>query len=204
MRGNVFVMSAPSGTGKSTICEILTKRLPNLIRSVSYTTRPPRSNETNGKDYFFISRKEFDSMIEMDAFAEWAEIYSHRYGTSRAFLLAHIEKGLDVILSIDVQGAMKLETSIFNPLRIFLLPPSLEELKRRLVNRGSEKEDFIRVRLDSALKEMRYWKQYDYIVVNDRLDEAAKQVESIIISQRRKTDKVENEVTSLLRSFGIE
>jgi guanylate kinase len=142
-------------------------------------------------------------MIERDLLCEWAEIYSYRYGTSREFLLEQIEKGTDVILSIDVQGAMKIDRVLFDPVLIFLLPPSLDELKKRLLKRGSENETLIDIRLNRALEELRYWKQYNFVVVNDYLDDAARQVEAIILSQRRRTDKVKDDVVKILSLFGI-
>lgn len=203
MKGCIFVVSAPSGSGKSTLCEKLSMRLPNLIRSISHTTRPPRGKEENGKDYFFVSEDEFDSMIEKGAFAEWAEIYSFRYGTSKEFLLEQIKKGVDVVLSIDVQGAMKLESTPFQPVRIFLLPPSIDELMRRLIGRGTETENSIDLRVERAKEEMRHWNEYDYVVVNDHLEEAAKEIESIVIAHRRSTNRVSKEVLRILERSGI-
>lgn len=203
MKGCIFVVSAPSGSGKSTLCEKLSMRLPNLIRSISHTTRPPRGKEENGKDYFFVSVDEFDSMIEKGAFAEWAEIYSFRYGTSKEFLLEQIKKGVDVVLSIDVQGAMKLESTPFQPVRIFLLPPSIDELMRRLIGRGTETENSIDLRVERAKEEMRHWNEYDYVVVNDHLEEAAKEIESIVIAHRRSTNRVSKEVLRILERSGI-
>lgn len=203
MKGCIFVVSAPSGSGKSTLCEKLSMRLPNLIRSISHTTRPPRGKEENGKDYFFVSEDEFDSMIEKGAFAEWAEIYSFRYGTSKEFLLEQIKKGVDVVLSIDVQGAMKLESTPFQPVRIFLLPPSIDELMRRLIGRGTETENSIDLRVERAKEEMRHWNEYDYVVVNDHLEEAAKEIESVVIAHRRSTNRVAEEVLRILERSGI-
>jgi guanylate kinase len=203
MKGCIFVVSAPSGSGKSTLCEKLSMRLPNLIRSISHTTRPPRGKEENGKDYFFVSEDEFDSMIEKGAFAEWAEIYSFRYGTSKEFLLEQIKKGVDVVLSIDVQGAMKLESTPFQPVKIFLLPPSIDELMRRLIGRGTETENSIDLRVERAKEEMRHWNEYDYVVVNDHLEEAAKEIESIVIAHRRSTNRVAEEVLRILERSGI-
>ncbi len=203
MKGCIFVVSAPSGSGKSTLCEKLSMRLPNLIRSISHTTRPPRGKEENGKDYFFVSEDEFDSMIEKGAFVEWAEIYSFRYGTSKEFLLEQIKKGVDVVLSIDVQGAMKLESTPFQPVRIFLLPPSIDELMRRLIGRGTETENSIDLRVERAKEEMKHWNEYDYVVVNDHLEEAAKEIESIVIAHRRSTNRVAEEVLRILERSGI-
>jgi guanylate kinase len=203
MKGCIFVVSAPSGSGKSTLCEKLSMRLPNLIRSISHTTRPPRGKEENGKDYFFVSEDEFDSMIEKGAFAEWAEIYSFRYGTSKEFLLEQIKKGVDVVLSIDVQGAMKLESTPFQPVKIFLLPPSIDELMRRLIGRGTETENSIDLRVERAKEEMRHWNEYDYVVVNDHLEEAAKEIESVVIAHRRSTNRVAEEVLRILERSGI-
>jgi guanylate kinase len=203
MKGCIFVVSAPSGSGKSTLCERLISRLPNLIRSISHTTRPPRGNEVNGKDYFFVSEEDFGSMIEKGAFAEWAEIYSFRYGTSKEFLLEQIEKGVDVVLSIDVQGVMKLESTPFQPVRIFLLPPSIDELLRRLIGRGTETEKAIDLRIERAKEEMRQWNEYDYVIVNDHLEKALKEMESIVIAERKSTDRVAEEVLRILERSGI-
>lgn len=203
MKGSIFVVSAPSGSGKSTLCERVIQRLPNLIPSISYTTRPPRGNEVNGRDYFFVSEDEFNSMIKKGAFAEWAEIYSFHYGTPKEFLENHIERGIDVVLSIDVQGAMKLKSTPFRPVRIFLLPPSIDELKRRLIARGTDSESYINLRLERAIEEMSHWKDYEYVVINDDLEGAVKEIESIVIAHRRRTNRVAEEVLRVLERSGL-
>jgi len=189
--GTLFVVSAPSGAGKTTLCRQLLKKDPDIKLSVSYTTRQPRKGERNNIDYTFISKARFMKMIDKGEFAEWATVHGNLYGTSIKRIKELNRAGYDIILDIDTRGAMQLKKKHENAVYIFILPPSVEVLKERLVNRKTDSNDVIAGRLDNAKSEIPYYKDYDYIVVNDRLDKAYRELESIIISSRLRTSKVD-------------
>ncbi|MEW6599379.1 MAG: guanylate kinase [Nitrospirota bacterium] len=189
-RGTLFVVSAPSGAGKTTLCKLLLKKNPDLKLSVSYTTRPPRKGERDNIDYTFISKARFMKMIDKGEFAEWATVHGNLYGTSIRRLKEFNRAGYDIILDIDTRGAMQIKKRYEDALYIFILPPSMEVLRKRLVNRGTDPREVIAERLDNAKKEIAYSRHYDYIVVNDKIDKAYNELESIIISSRLRTSKV--------------
>ena len=189
-RGLLFVISGPSGAGKSTVLGRVMGATANLVFSASVTTRPPRSGEEDGRDYFFLSADQFQEMVDEDAFLEWARVHQHHYGTPATFVNAHLEQGTDVILDIDVQGARKVRTRCPHGIFVFLAPPSVEELERRLRGRHTESEDRIRIRLDSARAELAAIPEYEYLVVNDQVGTAALQIQSIIEAQRALTPRV--------------
>ncbi len=189
--GTLFVISAPSGAGKTTLCRKLLKKNPDIKLSVSYTTRQPRRGEKNNVDYSFISKTMFMKMINKGEFTEWATVHSNLYGTSIKRMKALNRAGYDIILDIDTHGAMQLKKRYENAVYIFILPPSVEVLKERLVNRKTDSKDVIAKRLDNVKNEIPYYKDYDYIVVNDSLDKAYRELESIIVSSRLRTSKVE-------------
>jgi len=179
----LFVLSSPSGGGKTTIRRAVLKELPQLAYSVSYTSRSPRPGEVEGVDYFFISREEFEEKIKREEFIEWAEVHGNLYGTSRKFIDDQLSSGKDVLLDIDVQGANEIKKKKGNSVcLIFLLPPSLEVLRSRLIKRG-ESEEEIKRRLSRARFEMEMLEQYNYKVVNYDLSQAVRDVSSIITSQ---------------------
>jgi guanylate kinase len=190
-KGTLFVISAPSGAGKTTLCRKLLRKMPDIQLSVSYTTRQPRKGEMNHVDYSFISKTKFMKMIEKGEFAEWATVHGNLYGTSIKRLKELNRAGYDIILDIDTHGAMQLKNKYGNAVYIFILPPSVEVLKERLVNRKTDSKDVIAKRLDNAKSEIAHYKEYDYIVVNDRLDKAYRELESVIISSRLRTSKVD-------------
>jgi guanylate kinase len=186
-RGNLFVISAPSGAGKSTILKKLLTAVPNLAFSVSHTTRAPRPGESNGKEYHFIDRPTFEGMRTGQAFLEWAEVHGNLYGTSRAAIEAQQARGIDVFLDIDVQGARQLRDgghpgAIF----LFIAPPSWGELEKRLRGRGTDPEETVQLRLGNARREMEDAGRYDYLVINDRLDEAVEVLRAVIVAERCK------------------
>lgn len=191
-RGSIFIISAPSGAGKTTLCKEVVKLLPNLRFSVSYTTRQPRDGEINGEDYNFIDEKRFRKMIEDGEFVEWAEVHGNYYGTSGKVLNDMIESGLDVILDIDVQGAAQIKKNLEGGVYIFVLPPTMEELRRRLDIRGQNSPDEIRRRLKRALDEIREYKNYDYVIVNDIFEEALTALRSIIIAEGKKVKRIDD------------
>jgi len=180
----VFVISAPSGAGKTTLLNRVLEELPGLRFSVSYTTRSPRSNEQEGRDYHFISPPVFQKMVEGDEFLEWAEVLGNRYGTRRINVETLESEGIDLILDIDTQGARKVKGSLDHPLFIFLLPPSPRLLEERLVKRAEDPPQTIRFRLANAMKEISEAHWYDYLIVNENVEEAVDQLKAIIIAER--------------------
>ncbi len=182
-----IIITAPSGTGKTTICNILVQEVSHLKYSISATTRPPRPGEVDGKDYIFLSPSKFLQWIEEEKFAEWAYVHNHYYGTPKFALEEDFRSGYDVIMDIDVQGGIKMMELYPDGVYIFLLPPSMEELERRLRNRSTDTDEQINLRLIEAHKEMEYVCKYQYVVINDEIDVAVKKIKSIIYAERYKT-----------------
>lgn len=190
-RGIIFVISAPSGTGKTTLCERLLKILPDLKMSISHTTRQPRPYEKNGIDYFFVDEKSFKKMIANDEFIEWAEVYGNFYGTSKKVIFDLIKEGYDILLDIDTQGAKNIRKLYPDSVLIFILPPSLEELEKRLLLRNEDR-DIIDKRLSKASQEISQYKFYDYIVINDSIEKALNDLLCIIYAERLKIKRIEH------------
>jgi guanylate kinase len=190
-RGSLFVISAPSGAGKTTLCQKLREIIPDLKFSVSYTTRKPRDGEINDVHYTFIDEDEFRSMAAEGDFIEWAEVHGNFYGTSKKRIEDAINNGFDIMLDIDVKGAKQIKEHFSESVLIFVLPPSMDILKERLVGRMSESEDFIKKRLKNALDETKEYKNYDYVIINDMLDDALKDMSAVIIAERVRTSKIE-------------
>lgn len=178
-KGRLVVISAPSGTGKSTVCRIIGSREPDVALSVSYTTRKPRGKEKDGVEYHFVGDATFDRMIAESKFLEWAEVHTKRYGSGREETEKLISAGQDVLFDIDVQGGQQIKQAVEEAVLIFLLPPSIDELVRRLSKRKTESENEIRQRLQVAVWEMEQGKSYDHHVINDDLDDAVKAVHQI-------------------------
>ncbi|MCX7913054.1 MAG: guanylate kinase [Thermodesulfovibrionales bacterium] len=192
-RGIIFIISAPSGTGKTTLCHKLLNVCDGLKISISYTTRKPRGKEINGVDYFFVTQEEFLKMIEANEFLEWATVHGNLYGTVKKVIDDYIMEGRDVLLDIDVQGGKIIKNKIPDAVAIFLLPPSLEILERRLKNRMTENDAVISQRLAKAKDEIKEYRHYDYVVVNDVLEESLLQLKSIIQAERFKVSRVNHE-----------
>ncbi len=189
----VFIISAPSGSGKSTLVNKVREIVPGLKFSISYTTRPPRAGEQNGREYFFVSRTEFETMIRQDDFLEYADVFGNYYGTARSFLSLAQQEGKDLLLDIDVQGAEQIKRRIPDAVRIFVMPPNRPELEKRLRTRSLDAEAVIQRRLVTASREIENYDKYDYILVNDRLEESVDALKSILLAERRKQSGVQGQ-----------
>ncbi len=186
-KGLLFVVSAPSGAGKTSLCQAVTAAVDNLTHSISYTTRKPRPGEIDGRDYFFVSQERFQEMLNAGDFAEWAEVHSNLYGTSRRVLDDMVSKGIDIILDIDTQGAKQIKTKCNPAVFIFILPPSLDILEERLRNRKSDREDEIRRRMGRSREEIKDYRMYDYIIINRDFDRALAELRAIVVAERCRT-----------------
>ena len=184
--GNLFVVAAPSGAGKSSLVKALLELDSHVQPSVSHTTRAPRGQEKHGREYFFVSETEFDAMVQANAFIEWAHVHNHRYGTSRKAIEERMSQGADVILEIDFQGALQIKKAFANAVTIFILPPSWEELRSRLERRGEDTPEVIEVRLQNAAQEMAQAHQFDFVIINESFDRAVFDLKSIVHAQRLK------------------
>ena len=180
----VYIISAPSGSGKSTLVNGVRQIVSGLDFSISYTTRPPRRSEKHGREYFFVLREEFAEMVRKDDFLEHADVFGNLYGTSRTFLREAERAGHDLLLDIDVQGAEQIKCKIPEAVRIFILPPDRQTLEDRLRNRSLDAEDVIQRRLATATREIENYANYDYILVNDRLDESVETLKAILLAER--------------------
>ncbi len=199
--GCLYVVSAPSGTGKTTLVERLAERVPNLVLSRSYTSRPARPGEVDGHDYRFISRSAFDEMIAAEAFLEWADVFGNYYGTGSADTDGALALGKDVVLVIDVQGARQVRQRRPHLISVFVLPPSFAILEHRLRGRSKDSEDAIRRRLQVARAEVRSYSEYDYVIINDELDQAVDRLESIIIAERCRRDAMRQTAEVVIGTF---
>lgn len=189
IRGNLFVIAAPSGTGKTSLVKALSETIDDFRISISHTTRAMRPGETNGRDYFFVDRNTFDSMIAQQAFLEHAVVFDHQYGTSRAWVLAELSIGMDVVLEIDWQGARQIKALFPEAILIFILPPSLDALALRLQQRKQDHPDTIQKRMREAQDEMCHIGEFDYLVLNDQFDVALHDLQHIVLSSRFKTQR---------------
>ncbi len=202
MRGNLYIVSAPSGSGKTTLLDRIVAKFDGLIFSVSYTTRQPRGRERHGVEYFFVGRDEFLGMVERGEFIEWADVHGNYYGTSRRFVDENLETGKSVILDIDVHGKDQVQEKVPDAVTIFLLPPSYGELERRLKARQLEDEATIRMRLAIAKKEIQRYRDYDFIIVNDKIDESGVALEAVIRAGAARPVNQEARIREIIQSFG--
>ena len=184
--GNLFVIAAPSGAGKSSLVKALLELDSHVLLSVSHTTRAPRGQEKHGREYFFASETEFDAMVQADAFVEWAHVHNYRYGTSKKAIEDRMAQGADVILEIDFQGAIQIKRIFSNAISIFILPPSWEELRSRLERRGEDSPEVIEVRLKNAALEVAQVQKFDFVIINELFDRALFDLKAIVHSQRLK------------------
>ncbi|MDD4168751.1 MAG: guanylate kinase [Desulfotomaculaceae bacterium] len=186
-KGVLFIISGPSGTGKGTICKALLQKDPALRLSVSTTTRSPRNGEIEGDHYYFFNKKDFKKMIQKDHFLEWAEVYGNYYGTSRQSVLGMLDQGSDVILEIDIQGALQVKDKLPAAVLIFIAPPSMSELKSRLFSRGTDSLEEIQRRLSCMVDELKLAGRYDYIVINDNFEQALDKVRAVISAEKSRS-----------------
>jgi guanylate kinase len=184
--GNLFVVAAPSGAGKSSLVKALLELDSQVQPSVSHTTRPPRGQEKHGREYFFVSSSEFDTMVLADGFVEWAHVHGHRYGTSKKAVEERIASGADVILEIDFQGALQIKRIFVNAVLVFILPPSWEELRSRLERRGEDSPAVIELRLKNAAEEMAQAPEFDFVIINELFERALFDLKAIVHAQRLK------------------
>ncbi len=186
--GKLFIISGPSGAGKGTICKRLIDET-KVELSVSMTTRKPREGEIDGKSYYFTDKESFQKEVEADGFLEWAEVYGNYYGTPKAKVAEKLAAGTDVVLEIDIQGALNVKEAYPDGIFIFILPPSMSELRKRITGRGSETEESLKLRLSQTMKEVSYIDKYDYCVVNGELEEAVARVKAIVIAEHSRVSQ---------------
>ena len=184
--GNLYVVAAPSGAGKSSLVNALLELDSNVQPSVSHTTRAPRGQEKHGREYFFSSQQEFDAMVHGEAFVEWAHVHGHRYGTSKKMIEERMSQGSDVVLEIDYQGGLQIKKMYANAILIFILPPSWEELRSRLERRGEDAPDIIDLRMQNAALEMAQAKEFDFVIINEVFERALFDLKTIVHAQRLK------------------
>jgi len=197
----LIVVSGPSGTGKSTLITCVMEGLKGIRISVSHTTRPPRKGEADGVHYHFVSPPQFQKMIERDELLEWAEVYGYQYGTSRDEYDNAARDGYDLITDLDVVGAATVRRKIADAVTVFILPPTYDELKKRLRGRGKDDEAVMRRRLSHAIDEIRHYREYDYVLVNDRLEECVKELKGVIRANRARINRADAVAQSILKSF---
>ncbi len=199
----VFIISAPSGSGKSTLVARLLARFPDLTFSVSYTSRPLRGAEANGKDYHFVSREEFERMLSRDEFLEWATVFGNYYGTHRGILESARAQGKDLVLDIDVQGARQLKSQIPEAVTVFILPPSRQVLEERLRARGEDSGEVIARRLRDAAEEIRNYEAYDYVLINRDLVQSDAVLSAIVCAGRVRRSRMEDQIHPILETFQV-
>jgi guanylate kinase len=200
-RGTLFVVSSPSGGGKGTIIRHVLEDVGNLSYSVSYTTRAPRQGEVDGREYFFVSRETFDEMVAAGEFLEWACVHGNLYGTAKNQVIEETNAGADIILEVDVQGAASVRQLLMDSASIFILPPSYEVLKQRLIARGTDSPEELAVRLRNAPDELKQYSAFDYVIINDEIERASAQLASIIYAERARCMRQESLVLEVIEKF---
>ena len=200
-RGILFVVSSPSGGGKGTLIHRVLNNVPGVSYSVSYTTRAPRNGEVDGVDYFFVSPEKFEELVAADEFLEWARVHGNLYGTSRAQVIREISERRDIILEVDVQGAASVRKLLADSVSVFIVPPSFEVLRERLVARGTDSPVELELRLRTAPVELRQYVKFDYVIVNDDAERAGAQLASIIYAERARRKRQEQDVRRVAETF---
>jgi guanylate kinase len=201
---SVIVVSAPSGAGKSTVLSRVLRDVPGLRFSISHTTRPPRGGEQDGREYHFVNEAAFEEHRSASGFLEWAEVYGHRYGTSRSELVRAETDGVDLVLDVDVQGALQVRKKLEDAVSIFILPPSWEELEKRLRGRGKDDEAAIARRLEAAREEIRLYYTYDYVLVNEDVVATVEDLKAVIRAARRRMSRMRPAARAILKTFDSE
>jgi len=199
--GTLFIISAPSGAGKTSLVKQLVAELDNLMVSVSHTTRQQRPGEIHAQDYFFVSMDEFNTMLESQAFLEHAQVFDNYYGTARQTVTSNLQKGKDIVLEIDWQGAQQIRSALKDSISIFIFPPSIDVLRQRLLNRGQDSEEIISKRMKAAVTEMNHYDEFDYLIVNDDFNQALLELKSIVIARRLKTKRQQAKLDKLTQSL---
>jgi len=200
-RGILFVVSSPSGGGKGTLIQRVLAQVRNLSYSVSYTTRAPRNGEVEGREYFFVTPEKFEAMVAAAEFLEWAHVHGKLYGTSRNQVSREVFEGRDIILELDVQGAASVRELVTDSVSIFILPPSVEILRQRLIARGTDSPEELELRLTNAPTELKHYKAFDYVIINDEVERAAGQLKCIIEAERAGRVRQEPQITRVVESF---
>ncbi|KNF08734.1 guanylate kinase Gmk [Gottschalkia purinilytica] len=196
-KGLLLVVSGPSGAGKGTICKRLLSENKNIKLSISATTRSPRAGEVDGVNYFFLDKKDFEEKIKKNEFLEYAEVYGNYYGTPKQYVLEQLNSGKDVLLEIDIQGALNIKEIYPDGVFVFILPPSMEELKSRIVKRGTETKESLTRRFESAYEEIKFAFKYDYAVVNDEVDLAVNKIQSIISAEKYRVHRQKDTIDGI-------
>jgi guanylate kinase len=206
MKGILFIITSPSGGGKGTLIKEILRTVENISYSVSFTTRKRREGEIHGKDYFFVSPGEFENLVQQGDFLEYAKVHGNFYGTLHRQVKRETESGRDIILEIDVQGAENVKAKMPEAVSVFILPPSFEVLRQRLLARQTESEEDLQLRLKNAKTEVKFYKQFDYVIINEEKNKAVENLKSVITAERlrsvRQTDDVESIINSFKNSFG--
>ena len=200
-RGILFVVSSPSGGGKGTLITRVLNTVPGVSYSVSYTTRAPRDGEENGRDYFFVSPAKFEEMVAANEFLEWARVHRHLYGTARQQVWRQMFEGRDIILEVDVQGAASVRELVTNSVSVFILPPSFDVLRQRLIARRTDSREELEVRLRNAPEELKHYAAFDYVIINDDAARAAAQLVSIVYAERARRERQEDEIRRVADTF---
>jgi guanylate kinase len=203
MKGNLIIISSPSGGGKGTLIKEVLRTVPDIAYSISFTTRALRGAEIDGRDYFFVSRAEFENLIDQGEFLEFAEVHGNFYGTSIKQVQNEIERGRDVILEIDVQGAASIRKILPEAVTIFILPPSFEVLQNRLKKRATEKKADLDLRLRNSFAEVERYREFEYVVINDDVARTTKDLQIVILAERRKSNRQTSAIKVILDSFNV-
>ncbi|HSE31491.1 MAG TPA: guanylate kinase [Pyrinomonadaceae bacterium] len=199
--GTLFVVSSPSGGGKGTLIRRVLDTVPNLSYSISYTTRTPRNGEVHGREYFFVNRETFEAMVRANEFLEWACVHGNLYGTAKQQVALETAAGTDIVLEVDVQGAASIRNLTLDTVSVFILPPSYETLKERLIARGTDSPEQLALRLKNAPEELRQFSCFDYVIINDDVERAANQLASIIYGERARCERQDQVVKEVIQNF---
>ena len=200
-QGVLYVVSSPSGGGKGTLIRRVLEVVPDLSYSVSYTTRAPRNGEVDGREYFFVNRQRFEEMINEGAFLEWANVHGNLYGTAKRQVISETNAGVDIVLEVDVQGAASVRKLGLDSVSIFILPPSRETLRQRLIARGSDSAEELAVRLNNAPAELEQYEAFDYVIFNDEIDRASAQLAAIVSAERARRNRQEALIRNVIGNF---